>query len=206
MRILTTVIAGVFLAACGSSPDDYGAPIGTPQIITPAPGGGSGASTLALPDQVSYYQKDPRWGGQTLGGSGESLSTDGCVVTAAAMAMSNLGVAIDPGQLNAALKQNGGYTNQGWLVWDGIRKVSGGRVKATYHDQVNAGIIDSCLSRGEYPLTRFILPNGRTHWAMIVRRSSKGYHMRDPLHPSKSALLFPRGADAFKAVRCIGRG
>jgi len=53
-------------------------------------------------------------------------------------------------------------------------------------------------------MARFILPNGRTHWAVILKRDARGYHMRDPLHPSRSPLLFPRGAEAFKAVRCIG--
>lgn len=171
-------------------------------MMTPLPTG-----TLALPDRVAYLQKDARWASDRLGGTvNETLSTDGCVVTSTAMAMTNLGFAIDPGALNTALINSDSFTRQGWLIWDGVRKVSGGQIKAQYHDSVSFDIIDGCLRSGAYPLTRFILPNGRTHWAMIVARSSKGYHMRDPLRPSKSPLIFPRGAEAFKAVRCIGRG
>ena len=57
---------------------------------------------------------------------------------------------------------------------------------------------------GYYPLVQFYLPSGRSHWAMIVRYSEQGFHMRDPLRTSKSPLIFPRGTDAFKAVRCVG--
>jgi len=158
-----------------------------------------------LPDRVAFLQKDARWRHQTLGGSGESLASDGCVVTSAAMALANLGFETDPADLNARFKQTGSYTNQGWLIWDGVRKVTDGAAHARFYDSVSPEIIDGCLRDGYYPLTRFILPNGRSHWAMVVGRSNKGYHMRDPLRASKSALIFPRGAEAFKSVRCIGR-
>jgi len=204
-RNLSLIICLVlFGAGCASSPK----PI-TPQppkavhqpaqLFTPLP------ADLSLPDKAAYSQKDPRWAHQTLGGSGESISKAGCVVTSAAIAMTNLGHEIDPSDLNAKLKAEGGYTNRGWLIWDGIRKASGGALQARFYDEVSADIIDGCMADGFYPLTRFILPNGRTHWAVIIQRSKQGYYMRDPLHPSKKPLLFPRSADAFKAVRCIGK-
>lgn len=200
LRWITLGIAATVLSACGSTPD---APTrgnsSSPMMMTPIPKG-----TLALPDRVAYLQKDVRWAKERLGGTGETLASDGCVVTSAAMALTNLGFTVDPGELNARFKQNGSYTKQGWLIWDGVRKVTGGRAEARFYKSVNAEIIDGCLRDGYYPLTRFILPNGRSHWAMVVGRDARGYRMRDPLRPSKSALIFPRGADAFKSVRCIG--
>jgi hypothetical protein len=106
--------------------------------------------------------------------------------------------------LNKRLTAADSFTDRGWLIWSGISAVTAGKAKARFYSQVNEGIIDGCLRDGYYPLARFILPNGRTHWAVILKRDSRGYYMRDPLHPSKSPLLFPRSADAFKAVRCIG--
>jgi hypothetical protein len=90
------------------------------------------------------------------------------------------------------------------LIWDGIRKVTAGRAEAVFYDDVSEDIINSCLRNGQYPLVQFYLKNGRSHWAMILRRDARGYHMRDPLRPSKSPLIFPRNSDAFKAVRCVG--
>ena len=217
--ITVSLIGGLVLSACGSTPapvidrasarniDSNIEPNIKPNIkrgqnarlYTPAPSG-----TLALPDRAAFLQKDKRWGHHTLGGSGERLSTHGCVVTSAAMALANLGFETNPADLNARLKQNGGFNDRGWFVWDSIRKVTDGAAYAQYYDTVDANIIDSCLADGAYPLTRFVLPNGRTHWAVVIARDERGYHMRDPLRESNTPLIFPRGAEAFKSVRCIG--
>jgi len=135
----------------------------------------------------------------------QSMETDGCLVTAAAMVLGNLGFETDPGDLNKRLKANSGYTDQGWLIWSAIGKVTDNQATARYFDDVSSEIIEGCMADGYYPLARFILPNGRSHWAMIVRKSQYGYHMRDPLHPSDQPLIFPRDVDAFKAVRCVGK-
>ena len=185
------------LAGCAGSPKPV-TPSETGIQYTPRPG------ELALPDRVAFRQKDPRWANERLGGSSETLETDGCLVTATAMALGNLGFDTDPGDLNARLKSVGGYTPRGWLIWSGIDKATNGQATARYYDEVNDQVIDECLRDGFYPLTNFDLPNGRTHWAVILRRSANGYHMRDPLHPSNQPLIFPRGVDGFKAVRCVG--
>ncbi len=185
------LMLSLVLAACASSPS----------VNSPSQTIGQGG----LPDRAVYSQEDPRWAADPMGGSGASMKAEGCLVTAAAMALTNLGYAINPGDFNRALKSNGGYNARGQLVWAAIGRISQGRMKATFYDEVNAAIIDGCLARGEYPLTRFILPNGRTHWAMVVRRSAQGYHMRDPLHVSSQPLIFPAGISGFEAVRCVGR-
>lgn len=195
----------LLLSACGSTPAPVSKPLGShvgsdARLYTPAPMG-----ALSLPDRVSYLQKDKRWGGDRLGGTkNETIATDGCVVTATAMALSNLGFKVDPGDLNSRLIASDSFTSRGWLIWDGVRRVTDGGAYAKFYDTVSEDIIDGCIADGYYPLTRFVLPNGRTHWAMVVGKSERGYHMRDPLRKSKSPLIFPRGAEAFKAVRCIG--
>ncbi len=185
------------LASCASAPKPI-APPSSPVQYTPIPG------ELSLPDRVAFRQKDPRWARETLGGSGEPLETDGCLVTATAMALGNLGFDTDPGDLNARLKQVDGYTARGWLIWAGIDRATQGQATARYHDSVSDDLIGECLRDGFYPLASFDLPNGRTHWAVILRKSQYGYHMRDPLHPSKQPLIFPQGVDGFKALRCVG--
>ena len=185
--------SALLLAACG----------GTPEVREPA----RVATPVApgfLADRVAYSQKDPRWARDELGRSGDTLASDGCVVTSVAMALGNLGFDTTPGDLNDRLTKTGNYTPRGWLIWNGVSEVTGGRARAHYYDTVSDPLIGQCLARGDYPLVRFILPNGRSHWAMVVGRSAQGYHMRDPLRTSTRPLVFPRRADAFKSLRCIG--
>ncbi|MEM7729068.1 MAG: hypothetical protein AAF311_07305 [Pseudomonadota bacterium] len=221
MKMLVKTLSGLgacaLLAACGGMPDygHYPAPGGYPAPGQPAFTGGptyvGGQSAYATPvprgfpsDRVTYSQKDPRWARDRLGRGGGTLAAEGCVVTSAAMAMTNSGFPIDPGELNRRLTASDNLTHSGLLKWKGVSEVSGGRVKATFHSSVSEPLIQSCLAAGDYPLVRFFLPNGRSHWAMILGRSERGYHMRDPLRVSDKPLIFPQDSSAFKSLRCIG--
>ena len=216
------VSATLFLSACGGMPDyghypapgqpGYGSPTadwrGIPSVRAPSrtvPQNSTPIPRGILDDRVTYSQKDPRWGQDRLGRGGGTLAREGCVVTSVAMAMTNSGFPIDPGDLNRRLTQSDNLTHSGLLKWKGVSEVSGGRVKATFYDTVSEPLIQGCLAKGDYPLVRFYLPNGRSHWAMILGRSDKGYHMRDPLRVSDDPLIFPRDSGAFKSLRCIGR-
>ncbi len=184
------------LTSCGSSPTR----VDKTRNYTPIPKG-----ALALPDRIVFSQKDPRWAHEKLGRTKtDTLGTDGCLVTATSMALGNLGFETNPSDLNARLTQSDSFTPRGWLIWDGIRKVTDNRAEAKFYKTVEAPIIEQCLIDGYYPLVQFYLPNGRSHWAMIVQKSEKGFHMRDPLRTSKNPLIFPRNTEAFKAIRCVG--
>lgn len=189
-RVILTFLSACILAACGTTPD---APIRT------------GTQSYTLPDTVAFLQRDPRWAEDRLGRTQDTMGRDGCLVTATAMVLTNLGFVMNPGELNTKLTKADSFTSNGWLVWSGIEKVTNGGATARYYNDVSEDIIRGCLRDGFYPLVRFILPNGRTHWAMVLHRDAQGFHMRDPLHASQSPLIFPGTADRFKAVRCVGR-
>ena len=201
--------AALALVGCGTTPlppdssvsipPDYPTTVIPAPQITPIP-----PRALELPDRSAFYQKDGRWAGESLGRSSDTIGSHGCLVTATSMALANLGFQTNPSDLNARLTDNDGFTKKGWLIWDGIRKVTGGRAAAQYYDEVNEDIINSCMREGDYPLVQFYLKNGRSHWAMILKRDARGYHMRDPLRQSSVPLIFPRDSSAFKAVRCVG--
>ena len=196
------LLTAIGLAGCGSTPlppSSTGAAGIARPVQTPIPKG-----ALALPDRAAFLQKDKRWGHEKLGKSADTMASDGCLVTATSMALANLGFATNPSDLNARLTKADSFTPRGWLIWDGIRKVTDGRAEAIFYDEVSEDIINSCMINGRYPLVQFYLPSGRSHWAMILSRSEQGYYMRDPLRDYKSPLLFPRSSDAFKAVRCVG--
>lgn len=196
LRLTLSLFAALTFTACAGGPK--------PSVPSyPAPPQQSYG--LSLPDNAAFSQKDPRWASDKMGGSGASMKAEGCLVTAASMALTNLGFKLSPGDLNARLKQNKGYTKSGQLVWAGIDRVTGGGATARFYNSVSDEIIQSCMRDGFYPMARFILPNGRTHWSMIVAVNAQGYHMRDPLHPSSKPLIFPAGISGFKAIRCVGR-
>jgi len=193
-RPFASLCLALTLASCGGSPRVDS----TPKVTSKSDEG------ISLRDGVAYSQLDPRWKGDRLGKTSDTMGSDGCLITAAAMALTNLGFQTNPKDLNARLTATDSYTSRGWLIWDGIRRVTDGRAVATFHDEVNAEIIDQCMIEGDYPLVQFYLPNGRSHWAMIVRHDERGYHMRDPLRTSQKPLIFPRGIEGYRAVRCVG--
>ncbi len=197
-----TLIAmtALLLSACSTTPAKTDTKSATTQ---PAITGSSGGTSF-LADKVYFSQKDPRWASDRLGRTSDTMESDGCLVSATAMVLGNLGFETNPGDLNKRLTAVDGYTKNGWLIWSAIDKVTDNQATARYYDSVSNEIIDGCIADGYYPLARFILPNGRSHWSVILRRSEFGYHMRDPLHASDQPLIFPRSVDAFKAVRCVG--
>ena len=203
-RSLFIIASTLVLSACGSAPK-IDTPTIAPEVSSRiAPNNNSAAGDLFLRDSVIYSQKDARWASDKLGNTSDTMGGEGCLVTATSMALTNLGFQSNPKDLNQRLTKTKSYTPRGWLIWDGIRRVTNGRAKATYYDKVDAPTIDGCLRDGEYPMVQFYLPNGRSHWAMIVKHDARGYHMRDPLRISEKPLIFPAGVKGYRALRCIG--
>ena len=75
---------------------------------------------LYLPDRASFIQKDKRWGFQRLGKTSDTIASDGCLLTASAMALTNLGFQLNPAKLNNALTRYDGFTSQGKLYLSNI--------------------------------------------------------------------------------------
>ena len=159
---------------------------------------------LALPDQSYFHQQDPRWAHHQMGGSGEALRSDGCLVTAAAMALSNLGFPTHPGDLNARLKAKDGFTSQGWLIWSSVERVTGGKAKARFFKSGTDSDVRACMADGYYPLVKFKLPSRRSHWAMVVADSPRGFYVRDPMVNMQTPIPLAARASGIESVRCIG--
>jgi hypothetical protein len=174
---------------------------------TPAPVSTTGISAqngLVLPDKAQFLQNDNRWAGQTIGGSYETLEDDGCLVTAAAMALVNLGFYTDPGDLTNRLKAYNGFTKNGWLIWSGLERATAGKAKTMFTDKTDDATVRSCLAAGYYPLVKFDLPSRRTHWAMVVGEANKEFYVRDPMVSSQAPVPLKSRANGIDAIRCIG--
>lgn len=196
-NIIIAAAAGLFASACGTAPKPY--PSG-PAAQTPLPEG----VLTALPDRTVFHQQDPKWAKETLGGSGDLMSSDGCLVTAAAMALTNLGFTTNPGDLNTRLKAQDGFTSRGWLVWSGLERVTGGRAKTRFYKSASDAHVRACLDDGFYPLVKFKLPSRRSHWAMVVQDTKHGFYVRDPMVLSRAPIPLAARAAGIDAVRCVG--
>ena len=173
--------------------------------VKPVPAFGGSPMLVQLADGARYFQRDPRWAGKPLGGSADTVGSAGCAVTSAAMAMTNLGYAIDPGQLSGALTAKGGFTDEGWLVWDSVRHVSKGTLRVEVHKQPSLEKLDACLAAGDYPLVKFLLKSGYPHWVLLVGKREGTYLMRDPLVNEAAPSPLTRRTQVILSVRCIGR-
>jgi hypothetical protein len=146
----------------------------------PSAGGLYFFSKLVLPVQ-RFAQNDPKWGDDQLGPDESStMGGEGCAVSSAAMVLAFYGQDIDPGRLNLFLANNQGYTPQGWLYWEKAADYQPGLARHVYEDLPSYLLIDSNLQRGNPVIVRIHLPNGMTHFVVIVGKAGFDYLIQDP--------------------------
>lgn len=170
-----------------------------------APAFGGSNLSVQLADNAHYQQNDPRWAANRLGNlNSETLAQAGCTISSVAMAMSNLGYPFDPGQLNAALAAEHSFTQQGWLMWDGISRATKGAIRTEIHEAPSLDRLDACLARGAYPIVKFRIMNVIPHWVVVVGKRDGTYFMRDPLIDEAAPSPLTRRTQKILSVRCIG--
>ena len=147
--------------------------------IIPSAGGLYFFSRFELPVH-RFAQGDARWSDDALGQTESTMGEEGCAVSSSAMVLAFYGQDIDPGRLNAFLTTNGGYTPQGWLYWEKAADFIPGMVRHAYEDLPSYFLIDSNLLRGNPVIVRVHLPNGITHFVVIVGKTGFDYLIQDP--------------------------
>ena len=147
--------------------------------IIPSAGGLYFFSRFELPVH-RFAQGDARWSDDALGQTESTMGEEGCAVSSSAMVLAFYGQDIDPGRLNAFLTTNGGYTPQGWLYWEKAADFIPGMVRHAYEDLPSYFLIDSNLLRGNPVIVRVHLPNGVTHFVVIVGKVGFDYLIQDP--------------------------
>lgn len=145
------------------------------------PSGGLFVPGEILIPGAHFLQGDPRWGGDQLGPTEDSLASAGCAVTSAAMVLAGYGVDTDPGKLNAFVQSCSGYTPQGWLYWEKAAGAAPGlNLLPHYEDAPSYFLIDSNLLRGNPVIIRLRYPGGTTHFMVICGKRGFDYLVRDP--------------------------
>jgi hypothetical protein len=164
-------------AACGLIVCAWNYYVGTRKI--PSRGGLFFFSrvVLAVP---RFAQSDPLWADDQLGPTPSSMAEAGCAVCSAAMVLAFYGQDIDPGRLNTFLSENGGYTSEGWLYWEKAADYHPGAARHAYEDLPSYYLIDSNLERRNPVIVRIRLPNGVTHFVVIIGKEGFDYLIQDP--------------------------
>ncbi len=133
-----------------------------------------------------FTQNDPRWTFQLLGPTFDTLGQAGCAVTSAAMVLSAYGVDTDPDRLNQYLSTHAGYTEQGWLYWEKAAEVAPyEQVEKAYEDLPSYALMDENLLAGNPVIIRLTLPNGHTHFVVVVGKDGWDYLIQDPARNPK---------------------
>ena len=123
-----------------------------------------------------YKQGDAQWGSRRLGTS-SSLSAAGCAMTATAMAVSKItGKIINPGEMDAYLDRNNGYSGNA-LKWGSAAAMGGlGAAKQAW----NLGTINKQIDAGrpvvvgvDYKAGSGGGANGTDHWITITGRGTQ---------------------------------
>lgn len=148
-------------------------------------------------------QKNPRWANEPLGPTQLTLDTHGCVITSAAMACTCLNVPLTPKVLNERLNQHDGFLPNGWMVWSAIPRVTENRLTASYHTIPAHRWIDDALEHGDCPIVKFRLPEGTSHWCLVVGKDDLDYLVHDPLRDEKEPLKLATLTKRIRAVRVI---
>lgn len=146
-----------------------------------APRGGTSLAHFRLGSAPIYLQTDPRWRAVHLGRTAEPLGSVGCVVCCVSMGLAHHGVAIRPDSLNAALTAAGGFTERGWLKWETVEDVAGGRARIEVPGKLSHAAIDKALRAGCPVLAKVMIRGTIQHWVLIVGKDGLDYMIHDPL-------------------------
>ncbi|MCY1083145.1 LysM peptidoglycan-binding domain-containing protein [Archangium lansingense] len=143
-----------------------------------------------------FKQGDAQWGGRALG-TGSSISAAGCAMTSTAMAMSKItGKVINPGELDAHLDKNGGYSGNG-LIWGQAAKMGGlsaskpGWSLDNINKQIDAG--RPVVIGVDYKAGSNGGANGTDHWVAVTRREGNTYFANDPATGKEISLKLQGG-------------
>ena len=150
-----------------------------------------------------FTQNDPRWTFQLLGPTFETLGQSGCAVTSAAMVLAAYGVDTDPDRLNQYLATHAGYTEQGWLYWEKAAEIAPyDQVEKAYEDLPSYALIDENLLSGNPVIIRLTLPNGRTHFVVVVGKDGWDYLIQDPArNPAYGVYPLKKLTSRIEALR-----
>jgi hypothetical protein len=160
---------------------------------------------ITLATAPIYFQGDPKWADERIGGSKEPLRAVGCTVCCLSMALAEHGVVLNPLELNRKLKEADGYTELGWVKWAFVEQVAANRVRIEISNKPTQATINDALARGAPVLVKVLLRPAVQHWVLVVGRDGHDYLIKDPLGDGKSLGRLADLSSDILAVRIVRR-
>jgi len=158
---------------------------------------------FTVAEAPTYLQADPRWAEARIGGSGEPLAAVGCTLCCLSMALAQHGLDVPPLELNRQLAQAVGYTEDGWVKWNALEKVTAQAVRIELPRNPSHQDLDEALQAGCPILVKVQLGAGVLHWVLLVGRDQNDYLMKDPLGDGKSLRPLAALRSDILAVRIV---
>ena len=139
--------------------------------------------------KVEYYlQSDPVWAADLIGNSDYKMGGAGCLIACLAATLGDLGISVNPGQLNQILSAASAYTADGDLIWYKIKEAIP-EVDYRYSRVFTAKTIESDLALGLLPIVNVKFHgSGITHWVLIVGAQNGEFLIYDPAERSLTYL------------------
>ena len=157
-------------------------------------------AALVLGKYPYYLQADPAWANMPVGNSGETMSAVGCTLTSIAMGLSGLGYPLTPGEVNAKLTSNAGFTDNGYVIWNKVATLTNGAVAVVPVDNSYARI-DRELAANRPVIVKILLGGIVQHWVLVVGKEGHEYIALDSLNKTKKPVLLSSLSSNIYAVR-----
>jgi hypothetical protein len=116
------------------------------------------------------------------------------------MGLSGLGYPLTPGEVNAKLTSNAGFTDNGYVIWNKVATLINGAVAVVPVDNSYARI-DRELAANRPVIVKILLGGIVQHWVLVVGKEGQEYIALDSLNkPQKPVLLSSLSSNIY-AVR-----
>lgn len=139
--------------------------------------------------EIQYFlQNDPEWAQEPIGVSNYKMGGYGCLITCVASAVSDLGVALTPQELNQKLTAVDGYQNGADLIWFKINEAVP-EVDYSYSRVFSSETIERDLGKGLLPIIKVKVNGfGAQHWLLVVGAQDGEFMVFDPLNAAKAPI------------------
>ncbi len=166
------------------------------------------AAADATPEYRTWLQSDSRWGSIPFGNAGDTMAKSGCAITSVAKLMVHSGAVstdptvFNPGILCNFLKNNGGITTQGWLLWAAVDKYTksfryAGEAELTGTPAQKTAVIQAYINDGCVVVA--MVKNGG-HYVAVDKVENDTVYIMDPARTGYTRL-FEYPADGVAKVR-----
>jgi hypothetical protein len=160
----------------------------------------SSDQSINIPDVPFYFQDDENWRNDKLGGRYESLGSSGCTVCCLSMAISSIGMKVNPKELNEYITKGNGYDGKGNIIWANVPLTNDViiKVQKPSHEEIIASI-----KIGRPVLTKVKILEGFVHWVLIIGIDKGRYRIHDPLSSAAKTKYLDEITDHIDGIRVI---